>query len=105
MIIDFEVLLQVGVASFVITTLLEKIKEEAKYHWDKLSDAKKQYIGYGSVVLAGGLMWLTGLDMLPGFTAVIPWAGRVLTCIAGGFGPKLVYDIWLDRPESPTREQ
>ena len=103
MIIDLEVLVNVGVASFVVTTILEKIKQAAQDHWDMLTDLQRQLVGYAIVVLATGLMWLTALDMLPGFNAVWPWLGRVLTSIAGGFGPKFVYDIWYDRPEAPTR--
>jgi len=101
-IINFEVLVTIGVAAFVVAKIYEAIKERMGARWDNLSDTGKEVGGYVMVLISAALMWLTGLDMLPGFGTVVPWAGRVLTCIVGGFGPSVVYDIWLDRPEPPT---
>jgi len=99
--IAFDVLVRVGVASFILTTLIEAIKQKLEFYYDKLPDGMRQLVGYGVVLLAGALVWFTGLDMFPGFGVVVPVVGRVLTCVAGGLGPKLVYDIWYDRPETP----
>ena len=104
-IIAFDVLIKVGAASFVISTLIEALKQKMDLHYEVLSDPARQLVGYGIVLLSGALMWFTGMDMFPGFNAVVPVVGRVLTCVAGGLGPKLVYDIWLDRPEAPTSDR
>ncbi len=40
-----------------------------------------------AAVANGALMWATALDMLPGFGVVVPWLGRLLTCVAAGCGP------------------
>ena len=104
-IIAFDVLIKVGAAAFVVTTIVEAVKQRMDLHYEVLSDSTRQFIGYGIVLVSGGLMWFTGLDMFPGFNTVVPFVGRVLTCIAGGLGPKLVYDIWLDRPEAPTSDR
>lgn len=101
-IINFEVLVTVGVAAFVVAKIYQAIKDRMGARWENLSDTGKEFAGYGMVLVSASLMWLTGLDMLPGFNAVWPWAGRVLTCVVGGFGPSVVYDVWMDRPEPPT---
>jgi len=102
-IIAFDVLVKVGVASFIVTTLIEALKQKAGNWYDELPDGYKQVFGYVVVILSGVAVWFTGLDMFPGFNTVSPIVGRVLTCVAGGLGPKLVYDCWLDRPEPPTK--
>jgi len=101
-IINFEVLVTVGVAAFVVAKIYQAVKDRMRARWENLSDSGKEIAGYVMVGTSAALMWLTGLDMLPGFAPVVPWAGRVLTCIIAGFGPSVVYDIWMDRPEPPT---
>jgi len=101
-VINLEVLITVITASFVVAKIFNAIKDRMGYRWENLSDVAKEFSGYGMVVVSALLMWLTGLDMLPGFDAVLPWVGRVLTCVIAGFGPGVVYDVWMDKPDTPT---
>ena len=97
-IINFEALGIFAIAAFVLAKLVQAVKDRMGPRWENLGDQGKEFAGYGIIVVSAGLLWLTGLDFLPGFDSVVPWAGRVLSCIIGGFGPTLVYDIWLDKP-------
>ena len=100
-IINYDVLILVGIAAFVLSTLFDIIKERLPF-WKKMSDFGREIGGYDMIVLSAALMWFTGLNMLPGFSPILPWLGRLLTCVIAGFGPKLVYDLWLDRPAPPV---
>ena len=100
-VVNFEVLAYVVVASAVLAKLFEAIKNRMCRVWDRLSDDQREYAGYGMIVISAVLMWGTGLNMLPGFSAVWGHGGRLLTCVIAGFGPSLVYDMWLDKPVRP----
>lgn len=102
-IISYEALVIVGVAAFVLAKLWEAIKDRLGSRWESLTDAQRETVGYAVMVINALMMFFTGLDALPGFNAVswAPWMGRALTCIAGGLGPSIVYDIWLDKPAPP----
>jgi hypothetical protein len=97
-IINWDVLGAVLIGSAIVAKLLNAIKALAGSYYAELSDKRKELCGMGVVVVGAGLMALTGLDALPGFSAVVPWAGRLLTCFIAGFGPGLVYDVAMDRP-------
>ena len=101
MIINYEVLVTVGIAAFVLAKLWDGILDRLPF-WKRLSDLGREIGGYVIMVVNGLLMWGTGLDMLPGFDMDWPLLGRVLTCITAAVGPSLVYDIWLDKPEPPA---
>lgn len=94
-IINFEILVVVGVASFVLAKLWDVVKERLPF-WGRLPELGREVGGYVIMAINGGLMWCTGLDMLPGFGAVVPWLGRVLTCVVAACGPSVVYDMFLD---------
>ncbi len=99
MIVNFEILALVVVASAVLAKLFEAVKNRLQPYWDKLNDDGREIAGYGIIALCAALMWFTGLNMLPGFSVVWGPLGRILTCIIAGFGPGLVYDMALDKPE------
>jgi hypothetical protein len=101
-IIDFEVWALVLLASFVIAKLVNAIKAQAVTWWTRRTDTQRERWGWVIIVVSAGLMWLTGLNGLPGFSAVWAPAGRILTCFLAGFGPGVVYDVWMDRPEPLT---
>lgn len=103
MIIDPDVLALVVVASTVLAKVFEVIKARIAHFWDKLTDDQREIGGLVFVIITGVLMWFTGLDMLPGFSAVTPLLGRVLTCVIAAFGPGAVYDMWMDKPEIPVK--
>lgn len=96
MIVDFDVLALVVVASAVLAKLFEALKNRLQRRYDALPDWGREVWGYAAVVFSGALMWSTGLNGLPGFAAPV---GRILTCVTAGFGPGLVYDMFLDRPQ------
>ena len=96
MIIDTEVLEFVVVAAFVVAKLFTMLTDRLPF-WARMSDFGREIGGYVIMALCGVLMWLTGLDMLPGFDAVLPATGRVLTCIIAALGPSAVYDILMDK--------
>lgn len=98
-IINWEVWGLVLIASAVIAKLVNAVKAQAGSAYNDLSDIQKERVGWGIIVVSAGLMALTGLNGLPGFSAVVPWAGRMLTCIIAGFGPGLVYDVAMDQPK------
>lgn len=100
-IINFEVLVLVGVASFVLAKLWSAVIDRLPF-WQRLPEWGREVGGYVIMAVNGALMWGTGLDMLPGFGVTVPWLGRVLTCVAAACGPSVVHDIWLDKPEPPT---
>jgi len=100
MVIDFQVLVTVGVASFVLAKIWSGVIDRLPF-WKRLTDTGREIGGYIIILVNALLMWSTGLDMLPGFGAEWALLGRVLTCLAAGVGPSLVYDIWLDKPEPP----
>jgi len=101
--INYEVLVTLGIAAFIMAKLWETVKAQMGSRWDNLGDGQKELCGYGMIALSAGAVWLTALNAFPGFSPVWPWFGRVLTCIFGGFGPSVVYDLWLDRPEPPEQ--
>lgn len=101
-IINFEVLVVVGVASFVLAKLWGVLTDRLPF-WGRLSELGREIGGYAMMAANGALMWATGLDMLPGFDAVVPWLGRALTCVVAACGPSVVYDMWLDKPEPPAQ--
>jgi hypothetical protein len=86
----------------VLAKLFEAIKARCVHFWDKLSNDQREIAGYIMIVISAVLMWSTGLDMLPGFGRVWPLLGRILTCLAAGLGPSIVYDLWIDKPKPPT---
>jgi len=96
MIVDTEVLGLLVVASFVLAKLWEIIKERLAF-WPRLPEWGREVGGYVIILVNGVLIWLTGLDALPGFAG----AGRVLTCVIGALGPSAVYDVLFDRPSPP----
>lgn len=98
-IINFEVWGLVLIASAVVAKLVNKIKSQAGSAYANLSDKQKETVGWAIILASAGLMALTGLNGLPGFSRVWPPAGRILTCIIAGFGPSLVYDVAMDRPK------
>jgi hypothetical protein len=98
-IVNFEVWLLVLMASFVLAKLFNAVKAQAAIWWASRTDQQREHWGWAIITASAALMWLTGLNGLPGFSAVWAPGGRILTCIAAGFGPGLVYDIWMDRPE------
>jgi hypothetical protein len=100
-IIDFEVLALVVVASAVVAKIFQIVKERACPWWSGLNDKQRATAGYVIILISAGLMWLTDLNMLPGFSRVWGPAGRLLTCVIGGFGPSVVYDMWMDKPTKP----
>jgi hypothetical protein len=95
-IVNTEVLDLLVVAAFVLAKLWEIIKERLPF-WARLPEWGREVGGYLIILANGGLMWLTGLDALPGFG---PVAGRVLTCVIGALGPSAVYDILFDKPKA-----
>lgn len=97
-IVDFEVLAVVVVAAAVIAKLCEAIKVRLQRRWERLSDQRKEDVAGALVIVSAALMWLTGLNAFPGFSQVWAPAGRILTCIVAGFGPSLVYDMFMDLP-------
>lgn len=97
-IVDFEVLALVVVASAVLAKLFEAIKDRARRRWDAMSDTGREVAGYVIIVVCAGLMWLTGLNFLPGFSPVWGPAGRILSCVIAGFGPSTLYDMFIDKP-------
>ena len=101
--IDYAVLVTLGMAAFVVSKLWETVKLRLGSRWETLTDGQKELCGYGMIAISAGSIWLTALNAFPGFSVVWPWFGRVLTCIIGGFGPSIVYDVWLDRPDPPTQ--
>jgi hypothetical protein len=46
---------------------------------------------YFTVLVAGGIGWFAGLNLLPMFDP--PMIGRVLTAIGIGLGPSFLYDL------------
>jgi len=101
--INYEVLVTLGIAAFIMAKLWETVKLRLGSRWESLTDGQKELCGYGMIVLSAGAIWLTALNAFPGFSVIWPPAGRVLTCIFGGFGPSVVYDVWLDKPEPPAQ--
>jgi len=99
-IVDGNVLAFVLAAAFVLAKLWEIIKERLTF-WPRLPEWGREVGGYLIIVTNGLLMWLTGLDALPGFG---PVAGRVMTCIVGALGPSAVYDVLYDKPKPPEPE-
>jgi hypothetical protein len=95
--IDTEILGLLVVAAFVLAKLWEIIKERLAF-WARLPDWGREVGGYVIIIANGALIWLTGLDALPGFNA----AGRVLTCVIGALGPSAVYDVLFDKPKPHT---
>jgi len=63
-----------------------------KYDWDKF------WLMYPAWILAGVLVWLTGVNL---FAAYIPneLIGKVLTAIVAGGGSNLLHDL-TDKPQS-----
>ena len=102
-IINWEVWGAVLLASGVVAKLANAIKAMVGSRYSDLSDKQKELCGIGVMVVSAGLMALTGLDGLPGFSRVLPQAGYILTCIVAGFGPGLVYDVAMDRPKPLER--
>lgn len=94
-IVDFEVLTLVVVASAVLMKVFEAIKNRLQKRYDALPDWGREVWGYVMILASAALMWSTALNAFPGFAAPI---GRILTCVAGGMGPSLVYDLFVDKP-------
>ena len=99
--IDYEVLVTVGLASFVLAKLFDALKDRFRVRWEAMPDLGREVAGYVIMATCAVLTWFTALNMFPGFSVVLPDLGRVLTCIAAGCGPSIVFDIWLDRPNPP----
>lgn len=96
--VNTDVLQVLVVAAFVLAKLWEIIKERMTF-WPRLPEWGREVGGYLIILANGGLMWLTGLDALPGFG---PVTGRVLTCVIGALGPSAVYDVLFDKPTPPA---
>ena len=98
--------LQVAGIVLVIAGIMIKfwsaVKDRLGTRWTEASDVTKEFAGYGMMVVSGLVVLASGLDMAPGFNATLPWVGRVFTCVAGGIGPSLIYDILVDVPELPS---
>lgn len=101
MIINFEILVTVGVASFVLAKIWSGVIDRLPF-WKRLTELGREIGGYVIMLANAALMWSTGLDMLPGFNKGWALLGQVLTCIVAGVAPSLVYDIWLDKPVPPN---
>ena len=101
-ILNYEALVCVGLAAFVLAKLWEAVKDRLAF-WPKLPDWGREVGGYVIMLANGVLMWSTGLDALPGFNGTWPVLGRVLTCVAGALGPSIVWDLWMDKPEPPPQ--
>lgn len=99
--IDYQILVSLIVAAFVVAKLVEALKEPLRPWWDTLPAWGRALLQYVILAVCGLTLWFTGLDALPGFSVVWPPLGRILTCLAGGFGPTFVYDMWMDRPQMP----
>ena len=102
--INYESLVVVGLASFILSTIFEGIKTVMKEDWGAAPPVVRRLVGYTLHIISAVLIWFTLLDALPGFAPVVPQLGRVLTCILGGLGQKWVYDIWHNRPVAPERD-
>jgi hypothetical protein len=101
-IIDFEVLAYIVVASTVLAKLFQVVKERIKFYYEKWDTEQREWFGYGVIVLSGLLMATTNLNAFPGFSRVWAWVGYVLTDVIAGFGPTLVYDMFIDKPQPPA---
>jgi len=99
--IHYESLMKVAMAAFILSTIYEAIKTRMAVDWEAMTPLAKRIMGYVFNVLSAGLLWFTAANALPGFDADVPGVGRILTCIAGGLGQKLVYDIWSQKPKPP----
>ena len=102
-IINWEVWGLVLIASAVIAKLVNAVKAQAGSAYADLTDQQKEHVGWAIIAVSAGLMALTGLNGLPGFSPVWAPAGRILTCIIAGFGPGLVYDVAMDQPKPLER--
>lgn len=102
-IVDFETLALVVVASAVIAKILEGVKARFRLRWEQLTEVQRENANAIAVVIIGGLTWFTGLNMLPGFSTVWPPLGRILTCVAAGFGPGLLYELAIAKPKIEPR--
>lgn len=93
---DLEQLGVAVVAAFVLMKLTEALLVPLweRLKWDRF------YLLYVTVVICGGLAWFTGLNFLPIF-AKASLVGRILSCLAMGFGPSFLWDL-SDRPEPAT---
>jgi hypothetical protein len=100
--INYEVIAGLIVAAFVVAKLIEAIKEPVRPWWEALPDWGRACLQYVVLAVGAALVWFTGLNALPGFSVVWEPLGRILTCLAGGFGPTFVYDMWMDKPKVPA---
>lgn len=100
-IINFEALVAVALAAWVIARLIEALKAPVKDAYEAAPKWVRVSVQYGAIALGAGLAWFTALNMFPGFSAVWPPLGRIMTCIGAGLGPSWVYDTWMDRPKQP----
>lgn len=99
--INYEILVTLIVASWIVAKLVEAIKEPLRPWWEAASDGVRAGLQYVILAICGLILWFTGLDAFPGFSGIWAPLGRILTCLAGGFGPTFVYDLWMDRPTVP----
>ena len=100
-IVDFEVLALVVVASMALAKIFEMVKARVCPWWDQLTDVQRWLAGLAISLTSAGLMALTNLNMLPGFSRIWQPGGYILTDIAAGLGPSLVYDIALAAKKEP----
>jgi uncharacterized membrane protein len=92
---DFEALSVAVIASFAVMKLIEALVSPL---WDKYG-LDRFWLLYVGFVPTAALAWFTGLNVLPVF-AEAPIVGRVLTCLAMGFGPSFLWDL-TEIPQKP----
>ena len=97
--VDLGVLGAVAFVAFVMAKIFEAIKDRMGWRWETLSDTGKEIGGYVFAVITGLVLFASGLDMFPAFNAYVPWLGRLVTCLAGAWGPGVVFDIGIDQPK------
>lgn len=89
LLVALSVFVQLIVLSIVVTKLIDWFITPIflKLKWDTW------WITYVSLVIGGLVGWATGLNAFPGFLPAWVWLGRILTAIACGGGPTLLYKL------------
>ena len=96
-ILCLETLIVVGLLSFVVQKLATVV---LKPIWTKLK-LDPFYFFYLVFSLGAALGWVSTLNLLPFFSGNVEIVGRVVTSVACGAGPTVVYDLWFDKPKPP----
>ena len=89
LLVALEVFAQLLILSIVTTKLIDWFIKPVflKLKWDTW------WLTYVSLVIGGLVGWATGLNAFPGFLPQWIWLGRVITAIAFGGGPTLLFDL------------